>query len=247
MYNRSKILVIEETLASIKIIESLFNDEYEVVGIKDIKDALQICGAFRPHLIIQNLVVGNEKNGLSFLQNLKKSEKYRHIPVILASDSSSQETLTEGLKLGASDYIIKPFVQPVLKQKVTNMLLLVANYRDEKMLSKHYGVSIGRKSKNAIMVQLENLVDEILDKEMSSTEIADRLNIAHGTLSRYLKEQFDFTPIQFIQKRKFEKVQTFILSNKEMKLKEVCIKFKLNSVADMKKQYEKFIGDFPRK
>jgi len=245
MYNRLRVLIIEETSDSLKKFEDLFNGEYEVVGIKEIKDALQMCEAYRPNLIIQNLVLGSENSGLNFLKNFKSSEKYKHIPVLIISSSSSQETLTESLKLGASDYIIKPLNMSSIQLKVNNMLVLIAKYRDKKMLAKFYGVPLEEKSKNAVMNLLENMIEEIIENDFSPIEVAEKLNIGQGTLTRWIKEQFNLTPNQYLLKRKLQKAQVMLLSDKEIKYKDVCIKYNFRAVADFTHSYEKYIGKLP--
>jgi CheY-like chemotaxis protein len=47
-------------------------------------------------------------NGKQFLKEIMKNEELRHIPVIVFSTSSQQETIQETKKLGAHDFITKP-------------------------------------------------------------------------------------------------------------------------------------------
>lgn len=47
-------------------------------------------------------------NGKEFLQELKKTESFGHIPVIIYSTSSRPEDREQSLSLGATDFLVKP-------------------------------------------------------------------------------------------------------------------------------------------
>ncbi len=48
-------------------------------------------------------------DGLEACQKLKEDEKYRHIPVILVTGAKEKDDILNGLRIGANDYILKPF------------------------------------------------------------------------------------------------------------------------------------------
>jgi CheY-like chemotaxis protein len=52
-------------------------------------------------------------NGMDILQALKSDERYRHIPIIITSTSSTPSIIRKCLEAGAVDYVVKPetFVQ----------------------------------------------------------------------------------------------------------------------------------------
>ena len=47
-------------------------------------------------------------NGKEFLQELKKTESFGHIPVIIYTTSSRPEDREQSLSLGATDFLVKP-------------------------------------------------------------------------------------------------------------------------------------------
>jgi CheY-like chemotaxis protein len=57
-------------------------------------------------------------NGVEVLKSLKSSPEYRHIPVIILSDSAAPAYVTECYRYGASTYITKPFTAVSTRKKI---------------------------------------------------------------------------------------------------------------------------------
>jgi len=58
------------------------------------------------------------KSGFEVLQELKKSEKYKNIPVVMFSTSNSPENVSKSMQLGANFYVTKPDSIAKLKQSI---------------------------------------------------------------------------------------------------------------------------------
>lgn len=61
-----------------------------------------------------------EMNGLEFIKAVRKNDK--NLPILMVTTRSVQEDVMEALKAGASNYIVKPFTPPVLKEKLDAMM-----------------------------------------------------------------------------------------------------------------------------
>jgi len=80
--------------------------EFEVKLVTDGEEALQALQTFTPDLIILDLVMP-KKDGFAVLEELKNSDKWKHIPVLVASNLGQSEDIVKATKLGADDYIVK--------------------------------------------------------------------------------------------------------------------------------------------
>ncbi|OGH11259.1 MAG: hypothetical protein A2857_06565 [Candidatus Levybacteria bacterium RIFCSPHIGHO2_01_FULL_36_15] len=79
---------------------------YEVKIVGDGQEALSALKDFVADIILLDLVMP-VKDGFTTLEELKGNEKWRSIPVIIASNLGQKEDLEKSLKLGANDFIIK--------------------------------------------------------------------------------------------------------------------------------------------
>ncbi len=83
-------------------------------------------GVRRAELIIPDLIIGDimmpNMDGYQMTKILKNNEKTNHIPIILLTAKSDQDSKLEGLESGADDYLIKPFNLDELKARIYNLI-----------------------------------------------------------------------------------------------------------------------------
>ncbi|MDD5028815.1 MAG: chemotaxis response regulator CheY [Rhodoferax sp.] len=61
-------------------------------------------------------------NGFQLLQEIKKDEKLKHIPVLMVTAEARKEDIVMAAQLGAAGYIVKPFTKATMEEKV-NLIL----------------------------------------------------------------------------------------------------------------------------
>jgi two-component system chemotaxis response regulator CheY len=60
-------------------------------------------------------------DGVTFVRELRKNEKGRHIPVIIVSSEGEQEKISSAFESGADSYVTKPFKKEVLARKIESV------------------------------------------------------------------------------------------------------------------------------
>ena len=58
-------------------------------------------------------------SGLDLLQNLKNSAKFKGIPFLMITSESETEKVIKAIVHGVADFLVKPFDEEVLSQKLT--------------------------------------------------------------------------------------------------------------------------------
>lgn len=81
---------------------------YEAKGFDNAQSLYQALQEAIPSVILLDIMLPG-KDGITLLKELKASEQYKHIPVILLTAKSSEYDKVHGLDTGADDYISKPF------------------------------------------------------------------------------------------------------------------------------------------
>lgn len=79
---------------------------FEVKLASDGDEVLGMLASFIPDVILLDLVMPN-KDGFATLEELGANEKWKTIPVIIASNLGQKEDVEKGMKLGAKDFVIK--------------------------------------------------------------------------------------------------------------------------------------------
>ncbi|MDB5286717.1 MAG: sigma-54-dependent Fis family transcriptional regulator [Mucilaginibacter sp.] len=137
------ILVIDDDIAVRTSLQLLLKSEgYEVTGAETPAEAMRIIKHKRPELIILdlNFSIGTTgEEGMALLNDIKKADEA--IPVILLTGWGSIVLAVQGMKMGANDFINKPWDNGHLLQSVKTLLDLqeksVVN-RTRKQLDKDY-------------------------------------------------------------------------------------------------------------
>jgi putative two-component system response regulator len=108
-YAVPNILVVDDINANLVVLtEMIRNAGYIARPVTGARQALSAIEALAPHLILLDISMP-EMDGFDFCALLKKNVNTRDIPIIFISALSSTEDKIKGFKLGAVDYIAKPF------------------------------------------------------------------------------------------------------------------------------------------
>ncbi len=119
MHLDRKILVVEdEEKISEVIVSYLENSGYQAIVAGNGEDALALYSEHRPELIILDLMLP----GMSGEQVCETIRKTSEVPIIMLTAKSDEEHIIGGLKLGADDYIAKPFSPRQLMARVEAVL-----------------------------------------------------------------------------------------------------------------------------
>ncbi len=109
----AKIVIVDDNKNMQIILQNLLADEgYEVMSATNGKDGLKAVIEQSPDLVLLDIRLP-EMNGIDILQQITKFNK--EILVIMITAYGDVETAVETMKLGAYDYITKPFVNEELK------------------------------------------------------------------------------------------------------------------------------------
>ena len=105
---RRKLLIIDDDLLVRRSVAVYLQDSG--FDVYEATDASELCTAieeFQPELVITDLRMPGS-DGLQVLQRVKKSRQ--GLPVIIISGAGSVGDVVEALRLGASDYLVKPII-----------------------------------------------------------------------------------------------------------------------------------------
>jgi len=103
----AKVLVVEdEEILLTGLKEELESGGYTVQGASDGVEGLEQTKSFKPDLILLDLLMP-KMDGMEMLQKLKADSATRDVPVVILTNLSDYEKISEALSLGAMDYLVK--------------------------------------------------------------------------------------------------------------------------------------------
>ena len=126
MGGTNKILIIEDDQNMRSAIRRMLKQKLpslEIIETGDGKQALSLAEKSIPELVLLDVMMSG-MNGLQVLKYLKKSDRpeVRKIPVIMLTGIGNREIANKAIKIGAVDYVTKPFNEKILLMKINNYL-----------------------------------------------------------------------------------------------------------------------------
>jgi len=131
----NSLLIVDDDTSTLMEFVHLFQPMYTIYTAKDGSSALERAKELSPDLILLDILMPG-MNGFEVIAELKKSDKTRTIPVIFITGLNENSNESEGLAIGAVDYIRKPFDPTIVKYRIRNQIKIINLQRDLKQMIK---------------------------------------------------------------------------------------------------------------
>jgi phosphoserine phosphatase RsbU/P len=176
---KQKILIVDDEPFNIDYIEQeLEESAYDIKTAINGMDALEKVRSEFPDLVLLDIMMP-VMDGFEVLTRLKADESTRDIPVIVISANNDLQSVVKGIKIGAEDYLPKPF-EPILLHARISSSLEKKRLRD---LQNLYLKNLEREFDIAREIQKDFLPSELPTVE--GWEIAAYFNAAHEVAGDY--------------------------------------------------------------
>lgn len=117
----SKILVAEDSKTEqVHLKQLLESSGYEVSVVDSGAEVLDRIDTFTPDLILMDIIMEGG-DGYQTCRKLKRNDDTKDIPIIMVSSKSNEVDRKWAMKLGALDYIVKPYVDAELLQRLSEV------------------------------------------------------------------------------------------------------------------------------
>lgn len=128
----SNILILDDETNYLLILEAILSDEgYKVTALSDPETGLAYLDESEVDMVITDMKMP-KLTGQQVLEHIKK--KFSHIPVIIMTAFGSIESAVEAMKIGAFDYITKPFANEELLLSVAKAAQFARTQRENRLL-----------------------------------------------------------------------------------------------------------------
>ena len=116
-----KILIVEDDRAIMSLLAASFDDNHKVLSAYTMKEARENLKTNRPDLVILDRGLP-DGDGLELCADIRKDPRYRSLPLLMLTGRVATDEKVLGLKLGADDYLTKPFELAELRARVGALL-----------------------------------------------------------------------------------------------------------------------------
>ena len=126
-------------------------------------------------------------NGWDTLKSIRTNEKTKTLPVIMLTAVSEEQKVVSGLKIGADDYIVKPFILPNLLARI-EAVLRRSNWNKKEI--KNVDISFSSNEPVETLTQREKEVLAMVAKGASNHDIAEKLFLKEVTVKTHMNSIF---------------------------------------------------------
>ena len=182
------LLLVEDNADMRSYLEAvLAADGWTVQSVGDVDAALAADPV--PDIVVSDVMLPG-RSGLDLLRMLRADTRLRRIPVILLSARSGPDAATEGLELGADDYVVKPFDPGELlaRLRVHHELAKLRDYEVSRAEGKAANLGRALASNRRIGIAIGVLITREL---VTAEEAFDRLRETSQRLNRKLYDVAD--------------------------------------------------------
>ena len=183
LHKRINILVIDDNPELMQ--EVLLGYGYNTtVAYDGIEAQEKLQNAHEKYDIVLLDILMSEMNGWEVLKFIREDKVYKHIPVIIITALNNEIDHVSSLKVGADDYIIKPFNISTLMVRIEALLRRTAWHNSESKIN--YETRIERD----LLTVREREIMSLVAEGDSNKKIAEKLFLSELTVKTHLKNIF---------------------------------------------------------
>ena len=120
---RPRVLIVDDSKNARRILQEFLKEvDVETILAEDGKKAVELLKNNSPHLVITDLMMP-DMDGFELLRILKSDPETKSIPVIAVTADANMETRERAFRMGAEDFIVKPFILEDLIPRVRKILV----------------------------------------------------------------------------------------------------------------------------
>ena len=219
----AKMLIVEDNESIKQMLVGIFETFYQVTTASDGVEALDIIQKDMPSIILSDVVMPR-MSGTELCKQIKTDFNTCHIPVVLLTARTAVEHNIEGLKIGADDYITKPFNTNLLISRCNNLV----NSRRllQEKFSKQPQAFAQMLATNPMDKEMLDRAMAIIEQHLDNTDFnvnifAREMGMARTNLFTKLKAVTGQTPNDFILSIRLKKGAVMLRNNPELNITEI--------------------------
>lgn len=205
---RHTILLVEDNKTMLNFLNNKLRGIYNVYCALNGADALKKLPELpvKPDLILSDIMM-DKMDGFSFAKIISEQSSYNHIPIVFLTAKSTSTDRLKGLKLGAIDFVSKPFSFEELNQKIKTILLNISKQQEAILKSSISNLKAYKHVKTETMPITHNSkfdqncslymltpreieVSRLIVKGITYKEIAKDLFISEKTVTKHIQNMF---------------------------------------------------------
>ena len=245
--NDIRVLVVEDNKDMQDFIRMILKDQYEIYTASNGMEGYAKATSINPDIVISDIMMP-DMDGYALCRKIKSEMFTSHIPVILLTARSDEESREEAYKAMADGYICKPFSVKTLLAKVKMLTeqrkRLQEKYRIE-FLSNPSEVKVESDNDKFMNTIVKTIEDNIDNSEFGIRELCEATKWSHQQVYRKVRALTGESINEFIRTVRLKRAAQ-LLSEKGCRVSDVMYIVGFNSHSYFTKCFKEKYGMSPR-
>ena len=242
--HRFKILIVEDNEELLELMQRLLSKKYTTYTAKNGKQALNTICRKELDVVISDVMMP-VMDGMELTREIKKSNEFRQLPVILLTAKIREEDRYKIFETGADDYITKPFKLDELLLRVDNIISnririkeQLTRNTDSAANEQHYSNPDYAFVQKATECVKAHINDFDYDRETFASDMC----VSSSTLYNKLKAITGYNVSGFITNIRLKEACRIIKQNPNMTITELSLKVGFNTSKYLSRCFKKEYG-----
>ena len=244
--HKQVLLIAEDNEDLRDYIKEIFINEFQVLEAENGIYALKLAQENLPDLIISDWLMPL-MTGIELCENIKTNAETSHIPVIILTSKSSNESKIMGLETGADDYITKPFNANLLEVRVKNILENRKKLRElfnDSPKIKTREITLNSSDEHFLERAIKIVEENISNANLDITLLEEELKMSNMQMYRKLKSLTNLSGNEFIKNIRLKKAVQ-LLESENYNVSEIAYKVGFNDPSYFTRMFKKQYGKTP--
>ena len=208
------------------------------------EEALKLAEETRPDLVISDIRMP-KMDGIELAERLV--ERYPNIKVIFLTAYNEFEYARQAIRIGVSDYLLKPFKDGELEASIQRLLHLHPNTPASVSELEETLIPLKKPSEvnnRYVQTALNYIEEHYSDLDFSVGKLAESMGVSEGHISRLFKSEIDVGINNYLTRYRIRKAMDF-LKDVQVKVYEVAEKTGYQDIAYFSNTFKKLVGKSP--
>lgn len=244
---KNSILIVEDNEELLQVLYHVFEPVYHVFMARNGEEGLAKTIEMQPDIVLSDLMMPL-MSGSEMCLKIKTNFTVCHIPVVLLTAQTAVESNIESFKLGADDYITKPFDIALLMARCNNLLngrkILQERFAHSTDISP-YTLASNEMDRNFLEKANRIIEENMANPDFGVNEFSQEMNLGRTSLFNKIKGITGQTPNDFMLTLKMKKATFLLTNNPELNISDITYRLGFNSPKYFSKCFKEQFGMTP--
>lgn len=229
-----------------KYIRMELSDKYNVDIYTNAPDAWKVISTTVPDAVMIDLMMP-EEDGISLCRKIRKNPETNHLPVIILTSQTDEESERQGIESGADHYLVKPISLELLKSTIAQAIQMRDTIRN-KYRSNVYPdfdrIKVSSPDSRLVAKVIETIRKNIENSEFSVDDLSREVGLSRVHLNRKLKENINISPSNLIKSIRLKQA-AYLLINNKVNISDIVYKVGFSSHSYFSNNFKEYFGMAP--